>query len=151
MPQPTPGTHHGRRDRPEPTSSSPAMDVNRVKFTKPLDPELFNGLAQDAARSVAQNQRSNKATQLRRFYDELLLWESKVARCPEKFHDYLPFIRMINAKVAYARGRNQLVDDRFVTLMQHTLKEVTDANSLMTCKLFWEAFMGFYKKERPSD
>jgi CRISPR-associated protein Csm2 len=124
--------------------------VNRVRFAKPLDPELFNGVAKEAARQAAEDRSSNKPTQLRRFYDELMLWESRVARQPEKFQDYLPFIRMMNAKAAYAKGR-KLVDERFVGLLQHTLKEVTDADSLSTCKLFWEAFMGFYKQLRPND
>ncbi|WP_447974762.1 type III-A CRISPR-associated protein Csm2 [Nitrospira sp. Kam-Ns4a] len=111
---------------------------------------MFSGIAKEAAYDVAEDKSVNKPTQLRRFYDELMLWESRVARQPDKFADYVPFIRMINAKVAYAKGR-KLVDDRFVTLMQHTLKEVTDAESLTTCKLFWEAFMGFYKQRRPND
>lgn len=150
MPQPTPQAHQGRRDRTEPPSSRPPLDVNRVRFAKPLDPELFNGVAKEAARQAAEDRSSNKPTQLRRFYDELMLWESRVARQPEKFQDYLPFIRMMNAKAAYAKGR-KLVDERFVGLLQHTLKEVTDADSLSTCKLFWEAFMGFYKQLRPND
>jgi CRISPR-associated protein Csm2 len=149
MPQPTPQAHQGRRDRPEPSPSR--VDWSRVKFTAPLDPELFNSIAQQAAQAVSANDRSNKPTQLRRFYDELTLWESRVARQPERFQDYLPFIRMINAKVAYAEGR-KLVDSTFVGLMHHTLNQVKDdPQTLMTCKLFWEAFMGFYKKVRPSD
>ncbi|MCP9456145.1 MAG: type III-A CRISPR-associated protein Csm2 [Nitrospira sp.] len=125
------------------------LDLARVRF-QPIDAELFNSVAEEAARTISFNRNLNKASQLRRFYDELILWDSKVTSQPEKFQDYLPFIRMINAKVAYARGRN-LVDDHFVRLMQHTLKQVTDAQSLSTCKLFWEAFFGFYKKYRPSD
>jgi hypothetical protein len=33
-------------------------------------------------------------------------------------------------------------------LMQHTLKKVENKETMATCKLFWEAFMGFYKQER---
>jgi CRISPR-associated protein Csm2 len=151
MPQPTTQPSGGRRDHPAPSAPRPALDVTRIRFTQPLDPELFNSIAEEAAKAVGANGRSNKPSQLRRFYDELILWESKVARQPDKFNEYLPFIRMINAKVAYARGRNQLVDDQFVTLMHHALRQITDAQSVTTCKLFWEAFMGFYKKVRPSD
>lgn len=151
MPQPTPQPSGGRRDHPAPHAPHPAFDVTRIRFTQPLDPELFNSIAEAAAKAVGANHRSNKPSQLRRFYDELMLWESRVARQQGRFDEYLPFIRMINAKVAYARGRNQLVDDQFVTLMQHTLKQITDAQSLTICKLFWEAFLGFYKKIRPSD
>lgn len=118
----------------------------------PIEPELFNSIAQAQARQIAQpqDQNRNKSTQLRRFYDELVAWEMRVAQKPEKFDEYLPFIRMLNAKAAYAEGR-KLVDHNFVDLWAHTLREVTNAKTLTTCKLFWEAFMGFYKQERPGN
>ena len=68
---------------------------------------------------------------------------------PEKFDDYLPFIRMLNAKAAYAKGR-KLVDDKYVGLLNSGLQQVTDSDTLHTFKLFMEAFMGFYKQERPN-
>lgn len=121
--------------------------LSTIKF-KEIDPELFNTKAYEAAKEIASDKNVNNPTQLRRFYDDLILWEAKAAKEPEKFEEYLPFIRMINAKVAYAKGR-KLVDKNFLELMQHTLKEVVDTPTLKTCKLFWEAFMGFYKLERP--
>lgn len=126
---------------------------NSVSFAAPLNPELFNGIAKQAAEAVAQaDSYRNKPTQLRRFYDELLLWETRVSQQPaeiqeEKFAEFLPFIRMLNAKAAYAEGR-KLVDRTFVDLMHHTLDKVTSPKTLTTCKHFWEAFMGFYKQIR---
>ena len=123
-----------------------------IRFASP-NAELFNNIAKEAAQGVARADPSlNKPTQLRRFYDELLLWETRVSQQPldaqaAKFAECLPFIRMHNAKAAYADGR-KLVDSTFVDLMQHTLSEVTDPQSLTTCKYFWEAFMGFYKQAR---
>lgn len=126
------------------------QSFDNIRFCKPLHSELFNSVAKEAARSVAQaDQNRNKSSQLRRFYDELCLWEMRVSQQPDKFEDHLPLIRMLNAKVAYAEGR-KLVDPTFVRLMYHTLGEVRDADSLGACKLFWEAFMGFYKQERPT-
>jgi CRISPR-associated protein Csm2 len=120
----------------------------RIRFTKPLDPELFSTIAKNAAQRIAQGgSRFNKSSQLRRFYDELCMWEEKTAREPEKFAEYLPFIRMLNAKAAYAEGRG-LVNRDFVSLLQHTLMEANSAETLTICKYFWEAFMGFYKQER---
>jgi CRISPR-associated protein Csm2 len=139
-----------QRNRPNRSEGRPSVQLNGIRFMKPLDSELFNTIALRAARDVAGNQRSNKPSQLRKFYEELLTWETRVAQRPDKFDEYLPFIRMINAKVAYAEGRN-LVDPVFVDLMRHTLSEVKNPETLTTCKLFWEAFMGFYKKERPSE
>lgn len=135
-----------------PREQAPLPDFSEIKFgkspDKPLNPELFNTIAQRMAKAVATADRNaNKSTQLRRFFDELVLWEIRVSQQPSKFGEYLPFIRMINAKAAYAEGR-KLVERTFVGLMHHTLGEVRDADSLTTCKLFWEAFMGFYKQER---
>ena len=143
--------HSKQYNREGPSSNRPSqVQLKAIRFVKPLDPELFNTTASKAAKDVAGNQRSNKPSQLRRFYDELLTWETRVAQRPERFDEYLPLIRMINAKVAYAEGRN-LVDAAFVDLMCHTLSEVKNPETLTICKLFWEAFMGFYKKERPSE
>jgi CRISPR-associated protein Csm2 len=128
------------------------MDIKLTKTEKKLDPELFNTIAQDWAREIAGNdpkKTDNKPTQLRKFYDELVLWDNKVLMHPEKFDDYLPFIRMLNAKAAYAKGR-KLVDDKYVGLLFSGLQQVTDPETLHTFKLFMEAFMGFYKQERPN-
>jgi CRISPR-associated protein Csm2 len=138
--------------------SMPNLDgiKNRIKLgSKPLDPELFNGTAQEAAKTIANaDKNANKSTQLRRFYDELVLWDTRVQQAKEderaeKLQGVLPFIRMINAKTAYAEGRKpRLVTTEFVDLMRHTLGQVEDPKTLNYCKLFWEAFMGFYKQER---
>jgi len=117
---------------------------------KPIDPELFNSIAQQQAQAIAGGgDRVNKPTQLRKFYEEVIMWEQKASLHPDKFGEYLPFIRMLNAKVAYAKGRN-LVDDQFVTMISECLKQVESAETLRTFKLFMEAFMGFYKQERPN-
>lgn len=142
-----------RRLQPQQRDTASSTQFDHIKLSPPLNPDLFCDTAREAAQAVvrADNQR-NKSTQLRRFYDELLLWEMRVrqveeARQSEKFEEFLPFIRMLNAKAAYAEGR-KLVDRTFVKLMHHTLAEVKDPQSLTACKLFWEAFMGFYKQER---
>lgn len=135
-----------RRDEQPPPPMDPGL-LGRIGFVAPLDAEIFNDIAHRAAKSVAGADRDrNKSTQLRRFYDELILWETRASQHPEKFPEYLPFIRMLNAKVAYAEGR-KLVDATFVQLMHHTLSKVTNAAELTACKHFWEAFMGFYKFE----
>jgi CRISPR-associated protein Csm2 len=133
----------------------PSIDLSGVKLGSPLDPELFNGTAKRLTVAVGvqddgKPRNENKPTQLRRFYDELVLWETRVSQQPGKFAEYLPFIRMMNAKVAYAEGR-KLVNADFVVLMSHTLGQVKDPETLTHCKLFWEAFMGFYKSVRPKD
>lgn len=148
--RPHQGPAHGSRNQRE--EPRPSIDTGLVRLLKNgdknIDPELFNDVARKMARTLADSERKrNKSSQLRRFYDELTLWEMRTSQQPEKFEEYLPFIRMLNAKAAYAQGR-ELVDVNFVTLLNHTLSQVNDASSMSTCKLFWEAFMGFYKLER---
>ena len=137
------GYRGGRDDRPDP------IDTSLIQL-KTIKADLFDNVAQNAATTIADNRNSNKPTQLRRFYDEIVLWESKVNQQPEKFEEYLPFIRMINAKVAYALGR-KLVDPNFVKLINDGLRQVDSVDTMRHFKLFMEAFMGFYKEKRPKD
>ena len=128
----------------------PDIVLEGIAFTTPLDPQLFNEIAKRCAVSIGNNQRRNKPSQLRRFYDELVMWTAKVEQNPLRFEEYRPFILMLNAKVAYADGR-ELVDANFSKLLDHCLRQVTDAGTLGYAKLFFEAFLGFYKEVRPRD
>lgn len=156
--------HGNQQRRPENRDSNPVnwVQINLIKTKeKPLNAELFNSIAKEAAKTIADaNDKSNKPTQLRRFYDELVLWETRIQQAggdqrADKLKEFLPFILMMNAKAAYAEGRNpKLVTSEFVSLLNHTLGEVKkseDPETLTHCKLFWEAFMGFYKQVRPKD
>lgn len=151
----------GRRDGPRgggQSTQTADIDLSRVRFAPPpgqtLDADLFAAIAERCARSVGLNddraRKENKPSQLRKFYDELGMWAERVRAEPDKFAEFLPFIRMLNAKVAYARGRD-LVDANYEALMNHCLKEVANPETLHLCKTFFEAFMGYYKVVRPKD
>ena len=104
-------------------------------------------MADNTARVIANpvKREHNKSTQLRGFYDEILMWEQKTRNMnQEQFDELLPLIRMINAKVAYAKGRG-LVDQNFFDLIRHCLHQVKSPATMRNCKLFLEAFMGFFK------
>ncbi len=147
----------GRRQNYLPTLDTGKIILN--KQAKELSAELFNKIASETAKTIANNTKSNKPTQLRRFYDEIVMWENKVMLLEnyadkeeqaDKFAEMLPFIKMLNAKTAYAEGR-KLVDSNYVKLINHCLNQVNDPQSMKHFKLFMEAFMGFYKVERPKD
>ena len=146
------GGGHGGGDR----HAFERIDTSRTQLKAGngdhLPADLFDEVARRAARQVSGDDRNqkNKPSQLRQFYDELVMWEEKVQRDESRFREYLPFIRMLNAKAAYAEGRKH-IDQNFVDLMHHCLGQVDDAQALRHFKLFFEAFMGFYKVERPSD
>lgn len=136
------------------------IDTKPIDFSQ-ISPELFDSVAERTAEAVAGDKddkdkgKTNKPTQIRKFYNELCMWHEKVMADPLKFDDYLPFIKMLNAKAAYAKGRKSggasLVDDDFVALMKRCLSQVHDIKSMKTCKTFFEAFMGYYKVKRPKD
>ena len=139
---------------------------SEIVFGSALADNLFSEVAKKKSSEIFQggldqrgNQAKNKSTQLRKFYDELVMWTDKVhaigklepgqKSCDVRAAQYrncAPFIKMMNAKVAYAKGRNH-VDDSFEAMFSHCIKSITDAETLKHAKLFMEAFMGFYKAQ----
>jgi len=128
-------------------SRAPLPSIQFVKDGE-LAADLFDKQAKQAAEVVADCKlEENKSTQLRRFYDELVMWLDHVEQSPDRFASYLPMIRMLKAKAAYARGR-KLVDQQFESLLGQIVDHATDPNRLRHSKLFFEAFLGFYKLEK---
>lgn len=148
--QHSPGRPTNRQWQDSPSITISTSDVQ----LKGVPASLFSDIAQEKARTVFQAGRGNKnkSTQLRRFYDELVMWYERVhfQRTPTereaKYQEVAPFIQMLIAKVAYAKGRNH-VDECFETLFAHLIRQISDAESLRNAKLFMEAFMGFYKAQ----
>lgn len=141
-------TDRSHQDAPRITISVADVQLKNIPAT------LFSDIAENKARTVheAGEGKKNKSTQLRRFYDELVMWYERVQfeRTPTersaKYEEVAPFIQMLVAKVAYARGRDH-VDECFETLFAHLIRQISDADSLRHAKLFMEAFMGFYKAQ----
>lgn len=124
------------------------LDTSRIKLANPIDAELFSSVAQNTAKELAKGGKEvNKSTQLRRFYDEVVMWETKVAQSDVKLAEYKPFILMLNAKAAYAEGRKH-VDSNFTSLIRCCLSQISNWQSLRNFKLFFEAMLGFYKLEK---
>ena len=129
-------------------SSLPIFDFEHITT------DLFSNKAQEYAKICSNpinkknkpDNKLNKGTQLRRFYDEVVLWTER-SDTADKFRNNLPFIYMIKSKVAYAYGR-ELVDENFRNLMFGVIDGIKENNikTLKNAKLFLEAFMGFYKE-----
>lgn len=113
-------------------------------------PDLFDETAKEIARTLrphpGNRRSSNKTTQIRRFYDELLRYRS-AARTDEEVAKILPFIRMINAKAAYASQRDSdgapLVDRNFREFLRVVLDQVVDRRTLENACTLFEAVIGF--------
>lgn len=129
-----------------------------LKFdTEQPHPQLFNETAEQIANLFIRvnsndkgkdiNKEKNKSTQLRRFYDEIVSFHSKIGDSDEKFNREQAFLYMMNAKAAYAVGR-ELVSDDFANWLKQCLKATTNARSLNHFKLHFEAVLGFIRAKR---
>lgn len=152
--------NHNSRPASRPTArdDTPAIPLNDIRFGANIADTLYADIAEAKARFIANyssSKEANKPTQLRRFYDELCMWNEKVnqtgttAEREARYKELAPLIKMLKAKVAYAEGRKH-VDRNFQSLFAHGINEIKDAGTLAQCKLFFEAFMGFYKAVRPN-
>jgi len=114
---------------------------------KIIDPKLFSDVAEQWAAKINQsgNGRSNKRTQIRKFYDEVVRYNSLTKGNPNDWDNILPFINMLTAKATYALGRN-LVTREFVDFIKENVNQVQDETDMDVFACFFEAFMGFYKQ-----
>ncbi|WP_274571304.1 type III-A CRISPR-associated protein Csm2 [Neisseria leonii] len=123
------------------------MDLSRIRLnTEQLPVDIFSSVAQEAAEYIVKADR-NKSSQLRKFYDELAMWHDKVCQAAESECEYqqaAPFIQMLKAKAAYARGRGH-VDENFVDMFNIIIGQIDSAAALKNAKLFFEAVLGFRK------
>jgi CRISPR-associated protein Csm2 len=119
--------HGGGRNQHE---RGPQIRVDDIKFSDKPDARLFSDIAEEKAREVANgsSREANKSSQLRRFYDELVMWQEKVGSSDERFEELHPYIAMLKAKVAYALGRKH-VDENFSLLMITVVDQARDAKT----------------------
>ena len=125
---------------------------------KKIDSNLFADTAEKIARELAndklinsEKKRSsdlNKPTQIRKFYDEVVIWHNKVGNDKNIFDNCLPFIKMIGSKVAYSKGR-EYVGDFFQEFVNKGLKQIETLEEFNNFKLLFEAVLGYYKALRP--
>jgi len=130
---------------------SSTIDTSKIVFGAKIDPKLYSDIAEAAAKDVGHDCRDhNKPSQLRRFYDELVMLQRRVGSSSERFEQNQPFIQMLKAKVAYAEGRKK-VDSKFATLLRRVVDQAEGYHTLKQARLFMEAFMAFYKIHGPRD
>lgn len=126
------------------------MNTQDIQLETPAV-NLFSDIAERAAEAITNN--GNASSQIRKFYDELVLWHDKILipsltpeQQQEKLMQSLPFIKMMKAKVAYAYGRRNVSKD-FKDIFNQMIDQIKDASSLRNAKLFFEAVIGFSKEQ----
>lgn len=115
------------------------------------DKELFNETAKSCAEEIGAGRGGVQNTQIRKFYDKVLELNDKAKKVDEdEFkEEILPFVKMLNSKVAYASQRNsgggKLVNKAFVDMMNGCISQIETKERLQNFKLFFEAVIGFHK------
>lgn len=170
MNQPRQGYHSqgggGARPQGQPNQSGPRDNRNigsnndpglpesllaKIKFGdgKIIDPKLFWEVAEEIANAIGnqESDKEDKKTQIRKFYDEVILYKDRIGNNQEEFKNKLPFIKMIYAKVSYSKGR-KIISSRFDSFMKTSLQQVNTLEQFKVFVAFFEAFMGFYRSTK---
>jgi CRISPR-associated protein Csm2 len=127
--------HHGSGKK---NFHKPKIDLPNLILDYTKDKELFNETAKEYAKAI----NSTKKTQARNFYDKVLELEAKSQS--ENWERVLPFVKMLNSKVAYGVSR-KVVSFEFETMMNRCVKQVDTKEDLKVFRLFFEAVLGFFK------
>ncbi len=109
-----------------------------IKLDYKAQPKLFDEIAKEWAEAVERTKKS----QIRNFYDRVLELEKQAQK--EEFAEVLPFVKMLNSKVAYGVSR-RVVSREFQEMMESCIAQVDSPEKLKVFKLFFEAVLGFYK------
>ena len=112
--------------------------------------KTFDVTAQKWSRVIANADKGVEKNQLRNFYDKVLELEEKAINSTEDEFKYkvLPFIKMLNSKVVYAKNKQQgSVNQAFVEFMSEAIKQVQDKETFANFQFLFEAIIGFYEKE----
>ena len=117
------------------------------KEKRTLDPKLFSDIAMVWADKIHESggRDSNKRSQLRKFFDEVIRLNSLAKNNPDDWDKILPFVNMVIARAAYAEGRRK-VSKEFLELMKNCIGQVQNNKDLDVFANFFEAFMGFYSQ-----
>jgi CRISPR-associated protein Csm2 len=128
------------------------MNFWRDKKNKLIKSDLFSTDAENLAKKVAEDgtKTCNKRSQIRKFYDEVLNFSTRVGKDSAEFEKMLPYLKMLNAKAAYAKGRG-LISDSFKNFISISLQQINDKDDFDVFVGLFEAFMGYYRLYRPSE
>ena len=128
------------------------FDLSKIKFAESIeqltDDNLFSNHANLLAEEIAEKSNTNNRTQIRKFYDELVMWDEKINSSDDtaevNYKANKVLLKMMKAKVAYAKGRKH-IDFKFEDFFNHCIDQVNGPQKLRQFKLFFEPFMGYYR------
>ncbi len=133
-----------------------ALEFWKDRAKKELNEDLFSKKAESYAKVVAEksNTTTNNPTQLRRFFDEIVTFDSRFKMAMSKtnskeereqaFKQQLPFIHMLIPKVRYAEAR-KLVTSDFTNVIKEAVDNIKEPDDIKVFTSFFEAFIGHFK------
>ena len=133
-----------------------ALEFWKNREKKELNEDLFSKKAEDYAKVVAEKSTmtTNNPTQLRRFFDEIVTFDSRFKMAMSKtnskeereqaFKQQLPFIHMLIPKVRYAEAR-KLVTSDFTNVIKEAVDNIKEPDDIKVFTSFFEAFIGHFK------
>jgi len=112
--------------------------------------KTFDTTAEKWALVIANTDKGVEKHQLRNFYDKVLELHEKAINADDKEFQtkVLPFVKMLNSKVAYAKNKQTSpVNQAFVNFMTEAIAQVVSVMTFTNFKYLFEAILGFYQKE----
>lgn len=113
------------------------------------DGELLNKTAKQYAENIGVGRGGVQNTQIRKFFDQVLDLNQKTKHTDDFQGEILPFVKMLNSKVAYASTRKgaggNIINKPFVDMMNNCINQIDSEKKLEVFKLFFEAVIGFHK------
>jgi len=121
------------------------FDLWKDKPNNIINENLLSSIAEEIAKKIYKEAQSgtNKPNQIRKFYDEILHFHTKIKADPAKFSALLPYIKMLNSKVAYAHGRG-LIGNEFKDFINKGIQKIKDQKDFEVFVNLFEAFLGYY-------
>lgn len=113
-----------------------------------LKAELFSTIADSYAKEISSdNDKCNKYTQIRKFYEEILPYKTDIPINADKeiFERKIPYIKMLNARLAYSAARLH-ISNKCCCFFQGLVNEINDPADFYAFVDFFEAFLAFYKQ-----
>jgi len=117
--------------------------------------DLFSVKAEEIIKSISfKDNRGNEKreldkNQIRRFYNDVVVISSKINNAKDKeleFEKQLPYLNMINAKVAYSKARKLITGDNFSDYIKKSIQQVNDLDDFKVfCSLF-ESVIAYFGK-----
>lgn len=138
-------------------SNSVDISPEVKKCFKEYPPEkLLSEVAEKISRAIfdeSNNNKLNKNTQIRKFFDELAGIKLKLDVSSDSkldFEKLKPIIFLLASKAAYAKGRRTIGDNLYEFFKTNVLK-IGSYEDLKLFLLFFEAILGYYKYLNPKE